>query len=151
MGQADELSDNDLVARFAHMAVERDSADLYRGWLAHELRLNRCSTCRRWHHPPRPMCPSCWSWDVAAEPVSGDGHIHLLMLLHQGPAAPDVDYASGPYPVATVELCEQEGLRFTSTVRNCAVDKLAIGMPVELAWIDRYGAPFPVFQPSARG
>jgi uncharacterized OB-fold protein len=78
--------------------------------------------------------------------VSGRGTIHLLMLLHQGPPAPGVDYSVGPHPVATVELVEQPALRFTSTVVDCPVGDLAIGMPVELTWIDRDGVPFPAFR-----
>ena len=73
--------------------------------------------------------------------------MHLLVKLHQGPPAPDVDYST-PHPVATVELAEQAGLRITSTVVGCPVDELAIGMPVRLTWIERWGAPYPVFEPS---
>jgi uncharacterized OB-fold protein len=69
------------------------------------------------------------------------------MLLHQGPPAPDVDYSKGPHPVVTIELEEQEGLRFTSTVIDCPLEDVRIGLAVELAWIDRFGAPFPVFRP----
>ena len=29
------------------------------------------------------------------------------------------------------------------------VEDVVIGLPVELTWIERYGAPFPVFRPSA--
>lgn len=94
------------------------------------------------------MCPKCWSWDVVATPVSGQGTVHLLMRLHQGPSAPDVDYRKGPYPVVTVELVEQPSLRLTSTVINCDPATIEIGMPVQLTWIDRYGAPFPVFEPA---
>jgi len=142
------VNDAELVERFAHLPVERDSAAFYRGWLAHELRMQRCADCGHWHHPPRPMCPRCWSWNVVPTPVSGRGTVHLLILLRQGPSAPGVDYAAGPHPVATIELEEQAGLRFTSTVIDCPVDDLAIGMPVELAWIERCGAPFPVFRPT---
>ena len=74
--------------------------------------------------------------------------MHLLMRLHQGPPAPGVDYAAGPYPVVTVELEEQPALRITSTVVDCAAEDIRIGMEVELAWIDRHGAPFPVFRPA---
>lgn len=147
MTAVDEMSDTELVERFAHVPVDHDNKAFYRGWLAHELRINRCTDCGRWHHPPRPMCPSCWSWNVVSTPVSGKGTIHLLILLHQGPTAPDFDYADGPHPVAAVELVEQAGLRFTSTVINCPATDVAVGMPVELTWIERYGAPFPVFQP----
>jgi hypothetical protein len=50
--------------------------------------------------------------------------------------------------VVTVELEEQEGLRYTSTVVHCPPDEITIDMPVRLTWIDRYGAPFPVFEPA---
>jgi uncharacterized OB-fold protein len=80
--------------------------------------------------------------------VSGKGDIFLLIGLHQGPLAPDVDY-SKKYPVAAVQLIEQPGLRYASTVINIAAEDLRIGMPVELTWIQRYGAPFPVFQPTS--
>jgi uncharacterized OB-fold protein len=147
MAATEEISDADLVQRFAYLQVDRVKRDFYRGWLAHELRMNRCDDSGRWHNPPRPMCPSCWSWNVTATPVSGRGTVHLLMLLHQGPPAPGVDYAAGPYPVVTVELEEQEALRHTSTVVNCDPADIVIGMPVQLTWIDRHGAPFPVFEP----
>lgn len=143
------IGDAELVERFGHLKVDRDNAAFYRGWLAHELRINRCADCGTWHQPPRPMCPACWSWNVVPTAVSGRGRVHLLMRLHQGPPAPNVDYAKGPYPVVTVELEEQPGLRFTSTIVNCAPDDIVLDLPVELTWIERHGAPFPVFQPRA--
>ena len=81
--------------------------------------------------------------------MTGRGTVHLLMLLHQGPPAPGVDYSAGPHPVATVELVEQPALRLTSTVVDCATDEIAIGMPVELTWIERDGVPFPAFRPAS--
>ena len=143
-----DVTDAQLVETFSHLRVDRDTAGFYRSWLDHELRMHRCRDCGRWHHPPRPMCPSCWSWNVAPTSVSGRGHVHLLMLLHQGPPAPEVDYSAGPYPVVTVALEEQPGLRFTSTVVGCRPDAIGIGMPVRLAWAERHGAPFPVFEPA---
>jgi uncharacterized OB-fold protein len=65
--------------------------------------------------------------------------------LHQGPPADGVDYST-PYPVVTVELDEQTGLRFTSTVVDAANAEITIGRRVELGWIDRAGVPFPVFR-----
>jgi uncharacterized OB-fold protein len=149
--ESTELNDTELVERFGYLKVDRDNAAFYRGWLAHELRINRCTDCGNWHQPPRPMCPKCWSWNVVATPVSGRGRVHLLMRLHQGPPAPNVDYSAGPYPVITVELVEQPGLRFTSTMVHCAPDDIELDMPVQLTWIDRHGAPFPVFQPAVGG
>jgi uncharacterized protein len=141
-------TDAELVERFAHLRVDRDNAEFHRGWLQHELRMHRCADCGHWHQPPRPMCPRCWSWNMVPTAVSGRGRVHLLMRLHQGPAAPGVDYAAAPYPVVTVELEEQPALRFTTTVVNCDPAAVELDMPVTLTWIDRYGAPFPVFEPA---
>ena len=49
---------------------------------------------------------------------------------------------------AGVALVEQPHLRYTSTVVNCPPQQLRIGLPVRLTWIERYGAPFPVFEPA---
>lgn len=132
-----------------HLPIDRDTVAHYRGYLQRTLLMNRCGDCGRWHHPMRPMCPACWSWNVVATPVSGRGTVHLVTILHLGPAADGVDYATAPHPVVTVELEEQKGLRFTATVVSCRIDDIRIGMPVELTWITRSGSPYPAFQPPA--
>ena len=40
-----------------------------------------------------------------------------------------------------------DGVRFSSTVIDCPIEEVEIGLPVELDWIERYGSPFPVFRP----
>ena len=142
------VTDAELVERLPRLRVDYDNREFYRGWLQRRLLINRCDSCRQWHHPPKPVCPHCWSKDLHATEVSGRGTVHLLMLLHQGPPAPGVDYSVGPHPVATVELVEQPALRLTSTVVGCPVEDIAIGMAVELTWIDRDGVPFPAFRPA---
>jgi uncharacterized protein len=149
-GEAIGINDADLVEKFAAVRIDHDNKAFYRGWLEKRLLMNRCHDCGRWHHPPKPICPYCWSNRIEPTEVSGRGTVYLLMLLHQGPAAPGVDYTKGPHPVATIELVEQVGLRYTSTVIGIPVGDIHIGMPVELAWIERDGVPFPVFQPSER-
>lgn len=146
----DPISDEELVARFPGHPLDLDNAAHYRGRLARELRINRCGSCGTWHHPPKPVCPACWSTNVAATEVSGEGTLFMTVFLHQGPPAEGVDYAT-PYPVVTVELDEQEGLRFTSTVVGATNDDIHIGERVELDWIDRAGAPLPVFRLSTSG
>src|SRR3954465_15830764 len=141
----DVISDEDLVRRFAGYPVDRDSAPHYRGRVQRRLLINRCRSCGTWHHPPKPICPACWSSDVEATEVAGTGTIHLVVFLHQGPPAPDVDYAT-PHPVVTVELDEQPGLRFTSTVAGTPNDDVVIGRRVRLDWVERGGDPLPVFR-----
>jgi uncharacterized protein len=145
------VSDEELVERYREVTVDRgfeldhDNRDHYRGRLEHQLLMNRCAACGFWQFPPRPICPACWSWDIAARPVTGRGTIFMTMFLHQGPSAEGVDY-SNPYPVVTVELDEQEGLRFTATVLGARKDQIHIGDRVELDWIVREGVPVPAFR-----
>jgi uncharacterized OB-fold protein len=138
------VTDDELVQRFPGEPITHDNAAHYRGRLRRELLLNRCDDCGRWHAPPKPVCPDCWSTRVSAKPVRGDGVIFMAIFLHRGPAAPGVDYRV-PYPVVTVELAEQEGLRFTTTVVGADNTDIRIGVPVRLAWAERVGVPMPVF------
>ncbi|MGD9705133.1 MAG: Zn-ribbon domain-containing OB-fold protein [Acidimicrobiia bacterium] len=138
------ISDDELVAMFAHLGIDRDSAAHFRGRLDHRLLVNRCADCGVFHHPSRPVCPRCWSSAVVPTEVAGTGTIHLLTFLHQGPPAPGVDYST-PYPLVTVELDEQVGLRFTATVVGSPNESIAIGERVELRWIERAGVPVPAF------
>ena len=117
MATATGETDTELIDRYQDIRLDHTNKHFYRGLLHQELRLNRCSDCRFWHHRPKPRCPRCLSKSVVATPVRGRGTIHLLIFLHQGPAAEGVDYSS-PHPVAVVELDEQEGLRFTQRGRG---------------------------------
>lgn len=139
------VSDEELVNLFAGHPLDRDSAAHFRGRLDRCLLLNHCDECGLWHHPPRPICSRCWSSAVTPTAVAGTGTIHLAIFLHQGPPAEGVDYST-PYPVVTVELDEQQALRFTSTVVDATNDAIVIGARVELDWIERGGVPMPVFR-----
>ncbi|MDB5970230.1 MAG: hypothetical protein JWQ90_2680 [Hydrocarboniphaga sp.] len=139
------LTDEQLLERFPGTRIDHDNKAFYRGLLNRQLLIDRCGDCGHWFHPPRPICPKCWSRDIRPTAVSGRGHIHLLILLHQGPSAPGVRYDT-PHPVATIELEEQSGLRFTSTIVGSDNAALKIGLPVELSWIDRGANPVPAFK-----
>ena len=148
---SEQISDEDLMGRFPWVQIDHDTKHLYRGWLDKRLLINRCDDCGHFHHPPKPVCPECWSTNLTPTEVSGRGTVHLAMWLHQGAPAPDVDYSKGPHPVVAVELDGLDGVRFSSTVIDCPVEDVTIGLPVELAWIERYGSPFPVFRPRGEG
>ncbi len=142
---APQLTDEELVERFRSYQLDHDNKAQFRGWLEHRLLVMRCGDCGTWHEPAKPICPACWSTNVAPQPVSGRGTIFMVIFVYQGPPAEGVDYTAG-YPVATVELEEQPGLRYTSTVVGAPNDDIVIGAPVELDWAERAGAPLPVFR-----
>jgi uncharacterized OB-fold protein len=138
------VSNDELVQQFPGELITHDNAAHYRGRMRRQLLINRCDDCKVWHAPPKPVCPECWSGSVTATPVSGEGTIFMNVFLHQGPPAEGVDYST-PYPVVTVELDEQVGLRFTTTVAEASNDQIQIGKRVRLDWRQRTGAPMPVF------
>jgi hypothetical protein len=48
--------------------------------------------------------------------------------------------------VVTVELDESPGLRFTGAIVGAPNEAIRIGRRVRLDWIERGGAPLPVFR-----
>ena len=140
-----DITVTEVLERYPHAWIDRDSYPMFRGFLENRLLINRCRDCGRWHQPPWPSCPDCWSDDVEPAEVSGDGVVHTFVILHTG-GIRGVDYAAG-HPLAVVELPEQQGLRVTGTIVNCANDDIRIGMPVQLTWVERDGSPVPAFQP----
>jgi uncharacterized OB-fold protein len=142
---AAQITDDELVDRFPGDSINHETKARYRARLERQLLVNRCSDCGTWHEPPGPICPSCWSMDIEPTPVAGTGTIFMAIFLHQGPPAEGVDYST-PHPVVTVELDEQPGLRYTSTVVGAPNNAIKIGIRVRLDWVERDGAPMPVFR-----
>ena len=106
------------------------------------LRIQRCAACSRWIFPPSAACPEC---DGPAEyqTVSGNGRVFTYTVNHQpfNPAVPV------PYVIAVVELPEQDGVRFTTNIVNCAPGDVHVDMPVHVLF-EADGEVFvPVFEP----
>lgn len=107
-----------------------DEMEFWRSGADGQLRVQRCHSCRRWQHPPNPVCHQCLSRDVGFEPVSGTGTVYSVTINHQ----PWLPHLSEPYAVIVVELDEQPGLRFLSRVVGTAVADVVIGLPVRVVF-----------------
>jgi uncharacterized OB-fold protein len=101
------------------------NAEFY-AWAARgELRLQRCSSCGVWRHPPRHRCASCGATATAWERVSGRGRVFSWTVTHQR-----LDPAfEVPYAVVVVEL--EEGPRLVGNLRELSPDQLALDLPVQ--------------------
>lgn len=133
-----------LVARSDGWVVDHDNKDFYAGLGDERLLVDRCRACGRWQHPPKPICPACWSTDVEPDEVSGRGTVHLWTVYRLfDPVLGGVDPDGAR--IVTVELDEQPGLRFTSKFVGAADP--AVGGRVAVRFVDRAGSPFPVFAP----
>lgn len=111
-----------------------------------QLRLQRCCDCGYFVHPPTGHCPVCAGDRCRPEAVSGRGTIYTFTVNHQ-------QWVRGqqPYVIAIVELDEQAGLRLTSNLLDCDVDRVFIGMRVAVGFVARNDVWYPVFVPVRDG
>lgn len=108
------------------------TAEFYAHCKARELRFQRCTECNAWRHVPRERCGECgaagWRWDRS----SGRGRVYTWIVANRSmhPAFP-----SDP-PLAPVVIEMDEGVRLVSELVDCPPHELAIGMPVEVVFVD---------------
>lgn len=107
------------------------------------LKFLRCKSCRRFLHPPTPICPNCLSRDLAPEAVSGKATIATYTINHQV-WRPGLKV---PYVVAIVEMPEQTGLRLTTNIINCTIERVSIGMAVRVVFEKHVDVWLPLFEP----
>jgi uncharacterized OB-fold protein len=143
------VSDDEVFTRFPDVLISYDNIEHYRGLLQRRLLINRCDDCGYWVYPHRPICPRCWSWSLTPTEVSGRGRVHLFTQVRQPRANDRAGQRQGAVALIGVELAEQPGLRYLSTVDGMEFADLRHDMPVELTWVERNGQPAPAFRPAA--
>ena len=79
------------------------------------LSVEQCTTCGRFRHPPRFVCPACRSFERHWQPVSGRGRIWSWIVVH-----PPLFAELAPYNVVTVELVEDPQIRFVGNLVEVA-------------------------------
>jgi uncharacterized OB-fold protein len=127
-------------------ALTPDTAPFWHGGSRGVLQIHYCESCRRFFHPPSPICPTCNSFNVVPRPVSGKGRVVTFTINHQ---AWTTDL-SEPYVVAIIELAEQANLRLLSNVVGCDPDQVAIDMPVAVTFAQFEDIWIPLFERAAR-
>ncbi len=126
--------------------VTPENEHYWQGGARDELCFLCCQDCSHYVHPPAPLCPECLSRKLAPRAVSGRAVVHTFTVNHQ-PWIPGFD---PPYVVAIVEIEEQPSLRLTTNVKNCAIEDVSIGMPVQVCFEDLGDGVFlPLFEPRA--
>ena len=107
----------------------------WEGTQARELRIQRCSSCQKFRHPPSPMCPYCHSLSYDWAKTSGHGVVYSFLIVRQ-PAHPALrEKEQTPYNICLIELEEQEGLRIISNVLDIAPEDIHIDMPVVVTFM----------------
>ncbi len=89
-----------------------------------DLRLQRCSACGTWRHPPRHRCAHCGSLEYTWAPASGRGRVYSWTVTHRA-----IDPAfTPPYAILVVEL--DEGPRLVGNLRGLEPSELVLDLPV---------------------
>ncbi|MEE9568902.1 MAG: Zn-ribbon domain-containing OB-fold protein [Candidatus Binatia bacterium] len=98
----------------------------------HELKVQRCQSCRSYRFPPAVLCPECLSTETEWVKISGRGKVFSFVVYRRlyHPAFE----ADLPYTVAVIEL--EEGARILSNVVGVPPEEVTCDMPVEVAFED---------------
>ncbi|OBB46007.1 Zn-ribbon domain-containing OB-fold protein [Mycobacterium sp. 852002-51961_SCH5331710] len=107
-------------------SISPDTEFFWSGLKEHELRIQRCTDCKTFRVPPRPMCGGCQSlnWDYVVS--SGRGTVYSFVM----PKYPPLPFLEYPYVVALIEL--DEGVRIVSNLCDIEPEAIEVGMPVEV-------------------
>ncbi|HMC51653.1 MAG TPA: bifunctional MaoC family dehydratase N-terminal/OB-fold nucleic acid binding domain-containing protein [Acidimicrobiales bacterium] len=124
-------------------AVTQDNSFFFEGARQGRLLIQRCASCRRLRHPPRPMCPHCRSLEWDTLEASGRGTVYSYVVNHH-PKVPAFDY---PLPIGLIEL--EEGTRLVSDLVGVDAADVHVGMPVEVEFASfDEELTLPVFHPA---
>ena len=112
-----------------------------------KLVMQRCSDCQSWVWCPRPACVECGGDHLDWTPLSGRGHVFAFTVIREvagralGGFEKDI-----PYVTAWIDL--DEGPRLCSNVIGCPIEKVRIGMEVEVVFQKvSLGISLPKFKP----
>lgn len=107
-----------------------------------KLRIQRCTACGHYQHPPLALCTICHDESVAPAVVSGRGTVRTFTINYEA-------WLPGmvvPFVFTVIELAEQPELYMFSNV-IAAVDTVAIGDPVEVFFERHEDVWLPLFKP----
>ena len=92
-----------------------------------QLRVQRCSACGTFRHPPRPVCAACGSSASDWVAVAGTGEVWTRTVIHP----PTLPAFADRTPYAAVVVRLDEGVFMVSNVVDAGPDDIEIGMRVE--------------------
>lgn len=114
------------------------------------LVMQRCADCQSWVWCPRPACTECGSEKLDWVSVSGRGRLFAFTVVREvvGRALRGFE-KDIPYVTAWIDL--EEGPRICSNVVDCPIDRVEIGMAVEVLFEEAGPGIFlPKFRPQFR-
>jgi uncharacterized protein len=123
----------------------RDTQPYWDGLNRGKLLIQKCGGCGKLRHYPRPLCDSCYSFEVEWVEASGRGTLHSWTVTHH-------PFNMGfkrelPYALATVDLAE--GVRLQAQLRDIPHEAIRVGLPVQIRFEQpKEGLTLPFFVPA---
>ena len=122
-----------------------ETAEYWAGCRRHELLIQRCSDCGGYQFYPRILCVACSGRSLQWARASGRGTVRSFTVVRR--AVSEAYAADVPYVVALIRL--EEGPTLMSNIVGCAVEAVAMDMPVEVVFDDWPGdVTVPKFRPA---
>ncbi len=109
-----------------------------------QMCLQYCPECQKYIFYPRESCPHCLQPGLEWKSISGQGRVYSYAIVNVTALPEFKDKV--PYIYAVIELAE--GVRLPSNIIGCPLDKIQVGMPVQIAFIVSDGCTLPVFAPA---
>lgn len=113
--------------------------DIHPYWDAadqHELKLQKCTACRSFIHPPGPACPSCGSpeteWELLGSNISATVYSYVVSYR---PFLPGFQHDL-PTIITVASLDAAPEVKLMANIINCDAEDVEIGMPLQMTWVD---------------
>jgi uncharacterized protein len=129
--------------RYPLPALNPDTQAFWTSGADGRLMIHRCHKCRRWSHPPSPVCRWCHSMEIGPEESVGTGSV-LTFTVNRQPWQPE---SPVPYVIAVVELDDEPGLRLTTRLVNVDPEVTRAGMRVTVCFEAVEDVWLPLFKP----
>lgn len=102
----------------------------------------QCRSCEKFSFPPKPICPHCWSADVAWNELRSSGSLYSWTRIHAAPAAFAVE---APYVVGIVDL--DQGVRLACRLVTHERVEWVVGARVEMVVLAYQDGPLLAARP----
>ena len=112
--------------------ITPEAKPFWDGCRQHRVMLQRCTGCGEYQFYPRPMCHRCMTDTLEWRQVSGRGSV-LSHTVVRRPVS-RAYAAETPYVIALVRL--EEGPTLMSNIVGCDVDRVSVGLAVEVVFED---------------
>ncbi len=105
-------------------ALNEGDAPYFEGAAMGKLMTKYCTSCNKYHHYPRPICPFCHSSKTEWREAKGTGTVYTY----------SVTRAAGPIPYVLAYVTLDEGPTMITNIVDCDLDTVKIGQKVKVVF-----------------